>query len=219
MNSSDSITPEIKKKEVSERSQLRNDMRTKRRALTAEQQDQAARNIQSRILEDPDFKQAQTMAFYQAFDGEIDPSLAVQIALELGKRCFLPVIDPKTESMTFTEYKADAELEQNAFGILEPKLYPNDSLAPEHIDLIFMPLVAFDQSGTRLGMGKGYYDRKLAFLAEKSSEMSLTSGKIPVLVGLAHECQRVEKLERAEWDIPLDKILTDQAIYTTFSTA
>ncbi len=80
-----------------------------------------------------------------------------------------------------------------------------------------MPLVAFDINGTRLGMGKGYYDKNLAFMLENGAKMSLSSIKKPKLIGLAHECQRVEQLERAEWDVPMDKIITDQATYTTAS--
>ncbi len=80
-----------------------------------------------------------------------------------------------------------------------------------------MPLVAFDISGNRLGMGKGYYDKNLAFMLLNDAKMPLSSIKKPKLIGLAHECQRVERLERAEWDVPLDIIITDQATYTTGS--
>lgn len=217
MNQPDPTTPETKAHKVSERSQIRSDMREARRSIGSEQQILAAKKLQTHILEDISFANATTIAFYQAFDGEINPAHAMQAALEQGKRCFLPVIDFAREHMTFVEYKTEASLAENAFGILEPQLYPNDALAPEHIDLIFMPLVAFDLNGTRLGMGKGYYDKKLAYLLKKSSEKSLTSGKFPTLIGLAHECQRVEKLERAEWDVPLDKIITDQTVYTVSS--
>lgn len=217
MNYPDSTTSDTNPFKVSERSQIRRDIREARRSIGSEQQIRAAKKLQSYILEDTTFASAATVAFYQAFDGEINPALTMQAALERGKRCFLPVIDFAKEHMTFVEYKAEASLAKNAFGILEPQLYPNDALAPEHIDLIFMPLVAFDLNGTRLGMGKGYYDKKLAFMMKKSSEKSLTSGKFPKLIGLAHECQRVEKLERAEWDVPLDKIITDQAVYTISS--
>ena len=77
-----------------------------------------------------------------------------------------------------------------------------------------MPLVAFDIYGSRLGMGKGYYDRNLAFMLVNDAKMSPSSIKKPKLIGLAHECQRVEQLERAEWDVPLDKVITDQTTYT-----
>jgi 5-formyltetrahydrofolate cyclo-ligase len=202
---------------VSKHSHIRNKIRQQRRSFSPEQQEQAASKLLSHILEEEDFSKAIKIAFYQAFDGEIDPSPAIKAALEYGKRCFLPVISPGNESMAFVEYTLDSSLEKNHFGILEPKLYPNNALSPEHMDVIFMPLVAFDVKGTRLGMGKGYYDKNLAFMLENAAKMSLNSLKTPKLIGLAHECQRVEQLERAEWDVPLDKIITDQTIYTTTS--
>lgn len=195
--------------------QMRKTLRQERRSLSAKQQAQAAKKLQANILADEDYKNAVTIALYQAFDGEIDPSLVLQTALDQGKRCFLPIMSPSKLTLSFVEHKSESTLTKNSFGILEPKLYPNNALAPEHLDIIFMPLVAFDLKGTRLGMGKGYYDRNLAFMLENSSDMSLNSVKNPKLIGLAHEFQRVEKLERAEWDVPLSKIITDQSTYTS----
>lgn len=218
MKSSDPETPsQSNTYSVSKRSQLRRKIRQQRRSFSPEQQNQASSRLLKHILKEDYFKKAGTLAFYQAFDGEINPAPAIQAALDHGKRCFLPVISLDNESLAFVEYTAGSSLEKNHFGILEPKLYPNNALAPEHMDVIFMPLVAFDLSGTRLGMGKGYYDKKLAFMSRNSSEMSLNSTNIPKLVGLAHECQRVEQLERAEWDVPLDKIITDQTTYIATS--
>ena len=199
---------------VSKYSQLRETLRQSRRSLSAKQQSLAAENLLNRLLTDDDFKNASKIAFYQAFDGEINPELSLYAALKQGKQCYLPIISPANVSLTFVEYQAESILHENTYGILEPELYPNNALSAEHLDLIFMPLVGFDLNGTRLGMGKGYYDRKLAFLLEKSSEMSLNSLKSPKLIGLAHESQRVEQLERAEWDVPLDKIITDQLTYS-----
>ncbi|MDC1436148.1 5-formyltetrahydrofolate cyclo-ligase [Gammaproteobacteria bacterium] len=199
---------------VSKRSHIRKKIRLQRRSFSSKQQEQAASKLLSHILEQKDFRKASKIAFYQAFDGEIDPSPAINAALQLGKQCFLPVISPGNEAMAFVEFTLDSSLEKNHFGILEPTLYPDSALSPEHMDIIFMPLVAFDIYGSRLGMGKGYYDRNLAFMLVNDAKMSPSSIKKPKLIGLAHECQRVEQLERAEWDVPLDKVITDQTTYT-----
>jgi 5-formyltetrahydrofolate cyclo-ligase len=218
MNSSDSeLLNRNSAYTVSKHSQLRKKIRQARRSFSSDQQNQAATKLLEHILGEEDFNSASLIAFYQAFDGEIDPSLAIKVALEQGKRCFLPVISKTKNTLAFVEYTLESSLSKNHFGILEPQLYSNNAQAPEHMDVIFMPLVAFDISGSRLGMGKGYYDRNLAFMLEKSSEISRKSKKIPKLIGLAHECQRVELLERAEWDVPMDKIITDQTTYTSSS--
>jgi 5-formyltetrahydrofolate cyclo-ligase len=65
------------------------------------------------------------------------------------------------------------------------------------LDIIFLPLVGWDRSGGRLGMGGGFYDRTLAKL----------SG--PVLVGLSHAEQEVAEVPREEWDVPLQFVVTD----------
>ena len=94
---------------------------------------------------------------------------------------------------------------RNFFGLLEPE--PTAPvIAPQDLSCVFMPLVAFDDKGNRLGMGKGYYDRTFAFVNDKSA-------KGPELIGLAHECQRVENLEAADWDVPLGGIITGQQFY------
>lgn len=59
--------------------------------------------------------------------------------------------------------------------------------------MMFIPLVAFDEKGERLGMGGGFYDRTLAGWQKK--------GFYPV--GLAHDCQQVDELPAAQWDVPL----------------
>jgi 5-formyltetrahydrofolate cyclo-ligase len=67
--------------------------------------------------------------------------------------------------------------------------------------VLFMPLVAFDDSGSRLGMGAGYYDRYLG---------RLPGGLTPLLVGLAHEAQRSNTpLPGNPWDVPLDGVVTE----------
>lgn len=211
MTSSDLKNPnKIELVKDSGRSQIRSAMRQKRRAISAEQQLLAAKALAERILDDPDYQHAGKLAFYRAFDGEISPDIVLQSALSQGKRCFLPFMDQADESMRFVEFQTGAPLKQNIYGIQEPQPRTNNVLTTELLDLIFLPLVAFDITGTRLGMGKGYYDKHLAYLPDNKGKNTATS---PKLVGLAHECQRVENLERAAWDIPMDKIITDQNTY------
>lgn len=88
----------------------------------------------------------------------------------------------------------------NRYGILEPRLNVLDVLPANQLDVICTPLVAFDGSGQRLGMGGGYYDRTLAPWYQ--------SGNGAKPVGIAHDCQRVETLPVEAWDVPLPEILT-----------
>ena len=88
----------------------------------------------------------------------------------------------------------------NRFGIPEPMLTKNNLCPLSQIDLIFTPLVAFDSSGNRLGMGGGFYDRTLAPI--KRDQLTTQ------LIGLAHNCQQVDALSQDSWDIPLNGIVT-----------
>ncbi len=92
---------------VSKRSHIRKNIRLQRRSFSSKQQEQAASKLLSHILEQEDFRKASKIAFYQAFDGEIDPSPAINAALQLGKQCFLPVISPGNEAMAFVEFTVE----------------------------------------------------------------------------------------------------------------
>jgi len=90
-----------------------------------------------------------------------------------------------------------APLARNKFGILEPISGRYCHLTD--IDLVLVPLVAFDHAGNRLGMGGGYYDRTFASQLGKKS---------PVLCGVAHRFQQVADLTPQKWDFPLDFVAT-----------
>jgi 5-formyltetrahydrofolate cyclo-ligase len=79
--------------------------------------------------------------------------------------------------------------------------------SPIRLDLLLVPLVGFDADCNRLGMGGGFYDRTLAYLTRR------THWRRPRLVGIAHECQRVERLETGPWDVPLDAVATERRLY------
>ncbi len=121
MNSSD---PEsINKnnaKNASERSHLRKKIRQQRRSFSAEHQEQAASKLLGHILLEESFKAASKIAFYHAFDCEIDPAPAIQTAIRHGKRCFLPVINPDNESLVFIEYTKGSSLEKIILAYWNP---------------------------------------------------------------------------------------------------
>lgn len=75
------------------------------------------------------------------------------------------------------------------------------------LDVIVMPLAAFDDHGNRIGMGGGYYDRTLAAAA------SAPGWRRPTLIGLAFEAQRVAPIPAREWDVPLDWVATEAGVY------
>lgn len=146
-----------------------------------------------------------------AADGEIDPALLLAAAQRRGKACYLPVLSPVgVPRLRFKRWRKGEGLRTNFYGIAEPRT--GRLCPPRLLSLVLLPLVGFDAAGNRLGMGKGYYDRTFAFRRHSKRER-------PALLGLAHECQRVEKLEVEAWDLPLEGIVTDQTWYRARGTA
>ena len=79
-------------------------------------------------------------------------------------------------------------------------------IAPRELDLVLLPLVGFNRSGNRSGMGGGFYDTAFAFKKTRPR-------RLPRLIGLAHEIQLVENIDAEHWDIPLCAVVTDRRIY------
>jgi 5-formyltetrahydrofolate cyclo-ligase len=190
------------------RPQLRRMLRKARRALTPSQQRQAARGLYKQLAQQPLFRRARYISLYLPTDGEIDPRVLLRAAQRRGKATYLPVLSawPRTK-MVFQRIRPGEKLIPNRFRILEPR----HNLARQRkvwaLDLILLPLVGFDDVGGRLGMGGGFYDRSLAYLARRKT------WRKPTLLGLAHECQKVERLAQASWDVPLQGTVTDKAWY------
>jgi 5-formyltetrahydrofolate cyclo-ligase len=181
------------------KAELRATLRQRRQALGPQQQRTAAQSLITSITKLPAWDKAERVALYMAADGEISTGPLQQLATRQGKQLLLPVI-ADDNSLSFHAWEADEPLRDNRYNIPEP---PAQALrCPiNDLDIIFMPLVAWDQCGGRLGMGGGFYDRTLA------------GADGPVLVGLAHECQQVGQVPRDSWDICLAFIATDTALH------
>ncbi|MBF8781594.1 5-formyltetrahydrofolate cyclo-ligase [Pseudomonas fulva] len=190
------------------RPQLRRLLRTARRALSPSQQRQASLGLYRRLAQDPLFRRARHIALYLPNDGEIDPGPLLREAQRRGKRTYLPVLHawPRTR-MVFQRFDRGERLRANRFGISEPLVDRRRQRPIWALDLILLPLVGFDEMGGRLGMGGGFYDRSLAYQGRRKT------WKKPILLGLAHECQKVRRLDQASWDVPLRGTVSDRGWY------
>lgn len=187
---------------------LRRKLRHARRQLTPAQQRLAARRLYRQLAQHPLFRRAQHIALYLPNDGEIDPRLLLQAAQRRGKATYLPVLNPWPRMrMVFQRIEPGEQLRRNRFGILEPVIRTARQRRVWALDLLLMPLVGFDGKGGRLGMGGGFYDRSLAYRAMRKKSHK------PTLLGLAHECQRVDRLPLESWDVALQATVTDQGWY------
>jgi 5-formyltetrahydrofolate cyclo-ligase len=190
------------------RAQLRRTLRLARRSLSPSQQRAAARGLYRQLAQHPVFRRARHVSLYLPMDGEIDPRLLLRAAQRRGKATYLPVLNawPRTR-MVFQRVKPHEKFRPNRFRIPEPRFNSARQRKIWALDLVLMPLVGFDDEGGRLGMGGGFYDRSLAYRARRAT------WKKPLLLGLAHECQKVEKLAQASWDVPLAGTVSDKRWY------
>jgi 5-formyltetrahydrofolate cyclo-ligase len=181
------------------KAELRSTVRQLRRNLSPLQQDTAAIAVAKSVAQLPNWHQARRIALYLATDGELDTQPLASLARDTGKQLFLPVIN-NDDSLHFAAWQTDRPLISNRYRISEPDAHaPRCNIA--ELDIVFLPLVAWDLSGGRLGMGGGFYDRTL----------SGVSG--PLLVGLAHTAQQVDQVPSEDWDITLDYMATDAGIH------
>lgn len=192
------LSNRMKSTQQTRRNQLRQQIRKTRANLTALQQQQAEDSITQQALAFIEERNAQHIALYVSFDGEISTEKLIKTLWAQGKQVYLPVLHPfNPNHLLFLRYLPDTPMLKNKFGIWEPKLNVQNVLPLDELDILFTPLVAFDKQGNRLGMGGGFYDRTL--------QNWQNSSFIPV--GLAHQCQQVEQLPTEAWDVPLHRIL------------
>ena len=168
----------------------------------------AAQQFAEKFVQTSLFQQSQNIALYLAYDGELDPSLLLQPIWQQGKQCFLPVLSAPVSAphMEFYSYHPGDSLVINRYGILQPDPSKSELCPAENLDLVLVPLVAFDAQHNRLGMGGGYYDRSFAFLRDRQASDPSVKQRKPYLLGLAYNFQYCAALPIETWDIALDEV-------------
>ncbi|WP_312217400.1 5-formyltetrahydrofolate cyclo-ligase [Pantoea vagans] len=186
------------------RQKIRQQVRHLRRAMTDEQQAQAAEQLAELALNYAPLSTARNIALFLSVDGELNTRPLIARLWHLKKAVYLPVLHPFSPgNLLFLRYSPDTPLLPNKLRIPEPPLDIRQLITLDQLDLMLVPLVAFDQHGQRLGMGGGFYDRTLQNWRQH--------GFLPV--GLAHDCQQVDSLPVAEWDVPLPAVMTPSKLW------
>lgn len=185
---------------------IRAQIRQRRRKLSANEQRFLAKRATDRLLQSSRFQKSCYIACYIAIDNEIATKALIGAIWQQQKQCYLPVIDRcHPGNMHFHLYQANDNLIKNKWQIPEPSA-SSPRITADALDLVMMPLVAFDQAGHRLGTGGGYYDRYFANIKQWP--------KAPYLCGFAYHCQQVAELPTQDWDVAMHAIVTDQQFIT-----
>jgi len=179
---------------------LRTSIQKVRKRLNADYQQLASDKIGKNIEQLHVYQEAKHIAFYHAFNGEPNLNTIWINSIKKQKLCYFPILKDN-QTLSFIPATSETTWHPNRFGIQEPESLKQDPIEPNTIDLMFVPLVAFDRFGGRLGMGAGYYDKTLA------------PKKPKCLIGVAYDFQRQIILSQHARDISLNAIVTPSQIY------
>ncbi|WP_367606377.1 5-formyltetrahydrofolate cyclo-ligase [Legionella sp. W05-934-2] len=179
---------------------IRQNLRQIRSKLSPSCQMKASQHVCEKIKRLKVFRYAKKIALYHAINGEISLDILWKSAPYQGKFCYFPALKDN-KSLCFLPTTPATDKQDNRFGIPEPNVCHTQAIPVEDLDIIFMPLVAFDKMGNRLGMGAGYYDKTLAGIQG------------PLLVGVAYQFQQLDHIKTHSLDIPLHAIITDKMIF------
>ncbi len=179
---------------------LRKSIEKKRNTLSTSEVLEKSSRIKKRIFEMDLFRDAQTILFYVSYGNEVYTHDMIKESISLGKTVVVPKSVTKNNALILSRLTDWNNLEVGAYNILEPKQESIEQVDVESIDLIIVPGVVFDESGNRIGHGKGYYDRLLN-----------DSQNIPN-IGLAFELQMIDNIESEKHDEKIDVIITEDRI-------
>jgi 5-formyltetrahydrofolate cyclo-ligase len=173
-----------------------------RKSLSDVYRNKASSRICESVIHSREFMSCNSVVCYLPSFDEVDPTAIIERAWRAKKRVFAPVITSRTE-MILRHLAPDTLLTRNFFGLWEPVSGP--VIAANRCDLVITPVVVFDDDGNRIGMGAGYFDRCFQFLKHRRQ------WRRPKLVGVAFDCQEVEKIAPNPWDIPLYRVITESS--------
>lgn len=181
---------------------LRKRVASLRRALNSEAR--AARSVSAcrHVTQERAFVDARVVLGYAALRFELDPEAALDRAWALGKTVALPRVDPESGALSLHVVSKGDALSESAWGVREP-LATSPCIAPEAVDLVLVPGLAFDARGYRLGFGKGFYDRLLPGLTRA------------VRIGLAFELSLLPEIPAEPHDVPMHFVITEKRILPT----
>ncbi len=168
----------------------------RRDRLAATARAAAAEEIARRVMAIIAAEAPSSVAAYLPIRSECDSRPIIERAGALAITLALPAVIDST-TLVFRRYEPGAPLVAGGFGTLAPA----SDQPPVEPELVIVPMVAFDRAGTRLGHGKGHYDRALAGLAAR--------GIKPKLVGIAFATQEVALIPAEPHDVRLDWIVTE----------
>tara|TARA_B100000131_G_scaffold98001_1_gene95142 strand:+ start:327 stop:908 length:582 start_codon:yes stop_codon:yes gene_type:complete len=186
---------------VSQKQDLRKILTEKREKIKQNADVEFNHSVFDQLRKYIDFEKISDVASFVSIRSEISTDQLNNKIIKLGKNLSFPIIDKNSDQLTFKIVNSNNSFKLGKFNIPEP-INDNQDIIPQ---LFFVPCLAFDLKGFRLGYGGGFYDRTFAKL--KKLNLKFYS------VGFAFDDQRQNKLPREVFDYKLDFVLTEKQLY------
>lgn len=152
------------------------------------------------FVESIEISSKDVVGLYYPLNDEFDVKPLINYFVNKEIMVSLPITnkDKSDKILTFRLFKTKEDLVKGNYGILEPK----DNLKEVIPNVIFVPLLAFDEKGNRLGYGGGYYDSTISFYRKNKKN-------VLKIVGIGYSAQKIEEVPVEDFDEILDGILTE----------
>ena len=179
---------------------LRNATLARRHSLSHSESLRWSRLIQATALQLPSYLASRRIALYSPVQNEVSTEALFAHAIAEGRKVFYPRLESGF-CLVLIQVDSISDLRPGRFGILEPNGVAILSETDHEGLIVFVPGVAFDPRGGRLGRGKGWYDRLLKRL-----------GGNAIFVGLGYEFQVVEEVPIESWDQKVHYVVTEERV-------
>lgn len=188
-----------------QKNEIRARYKALRRGMAPTVKQEYDRTICNRFLSLASYRYAEVLLFYSPLPGEIDIMPIARDALSRGKKIAFPLCQTESNTMTYHYITDLSQLKPGSFGISEPspELEMYDVRSSENVSSIcFVPALAYDKAGYRIGYGKGYYDR---FLAEFKGSR----------IGVVYSDFILPSVPRGKFDLNVNVLVTEKGVKTT----
>ncbi|MBU5592805.1 5-formyltetrahydrofolate cyclo-ligase [Clostridium sp. MSJ-4] len=183
---------------VKAKKDLRKEAMDIRKSLSKEEITRYNKDILKKVLKDENFIYSNTIFIYVSYKNEVDTHEIIKESLKLNKKVCVPRVISKEEGMKAIYISSLEDLKPSSMGILEPEYDESKIVSIEDIDASFIPGLAFDMHGGRLGYGGGFYDRFLKDIKKGSKK-----------IALAYSNQILDNIPMDETDIRIDYIISN----------
>ena len=199
----------VERYQFGDKAYIRKEMEIKRNSISPEQRklwSQSACAKAEILLES---RSITAFMVYVSFRSELDLSRLIEWGWQTGRDVIAPRCIAEDRSMTLHYLRSWDDLMPGAYGIMEPNpaVTPpiDDGYAP---DVVFVPGLAFDRQGGRLGYGGGYYDRFAETVIRGAGGQART-----LWIGMSFEAQLMANVPLKEHDLIMNGMITEQDVY------